>query len=100
MSSAKDCDVDTNYLDTSAIGNVVTGAFLLNLNAQGVEVTSYESTLAAPTCYCNIEILDEFKEFRRQNYLTTANRRIECFRDVIDEVWTRDLFGGDARWSR
>lgn len=64
------------------------------LKAKGVEVIVYEPVLAGEEFYSS-EIVRDLDEFKKRSSVIVANRVHDEIRDVLDKVYTRDLFGRD-----
>jgi UDPglucose 6-dehydrogenase len=64
------------------------------LKARGVEVIVYEPALTAQRFYRS-EVVRDLDEFKRRSSVIVANRVSDEIRDVMDKVYTRDLFGRD-----
>ena len=62
------------------------------LKAKGIEVIIFEPNLAQDNFY-NSKVLKDFAEFTRLADVIVANRMVSDLDDVLDKVFTRDLFG-------
>jgi UDPglucose 6-dehydrogenase len=64
------------------------------IKAKGVNVCVYEPTLKANDFF-NSPIVNDLNEFKKTCDIIITNRLTNDLLDVIDKVYTRDLFGGD-----
>jgi UDPglucose 6-dehydrogenase len=64
------------------------------IKAKGIEVIVYEPVLTEPEFY-HSRVVNDLAEFKRVSDVIVANRVTDDIADVVNKVYTRDLFGKD-----
>ena len=65
-----------------------------NLRANNVNVVIYEPTLNK-TEFDGFEVINDIQKYKEMSSIILANRQEDILKDVIDKVYTRDLFSRD-----
>lgn len=64
------------------------------IKAKGIEVIVYEPVLDEPDFY-HSAVINDLEKFKAKSDVIVANRITDNIRDVLDKVYTRDLFESD-----
>jgi len=65
------------------------------IKSKGIEVVVYEPVLEKDEFF-NSKVIKDLEEFKKISDVIVANRISEDLKDVLEKIYTRDIFNSDS----